>query len=209
MIFRFFDIHSGSIKVDGQDVRDVTLGSLRKFLGVVPQDLVLFNDTIFHNIHYGRLSATEEEVYDAAQRASIHDTIMNFPEKYSTLVGERGLKLSGGEKQRVALARAFLKAPSILLCDEATSALDSTTEAEILNALKSLANNRTSIFIAHRLTTAMQCDEIIVLENGKVVEQGPHEVLLSKAGRYAQLWAQQNSTIDALESAANAKLEAQ
>ncbi|KAG6570613.1 ABC transporter B family member 25, partial [Cucurbita argyrosperma subsp. sororia] len=207
LLFRFFDIHSGSIKIDGQDVRDVTLDSLRKFVGVVPQDLVLFNDTIFHNIHYGRLSATEEEVYDAAQRAAIHDTIMNFPDKYSTVVGERGLKLSGGEKQRVALARAFLKAPSILLCDEATSALDSTTEAEILNALKSLANNRTSIFIAHRLTTAMQCDEIIVLENGKVVEQGPHEVLLSKAGRYAQLWSQQNNTIDALDSAV--KLEAQ
>uniref|UniRef100_A0A5B7CC46 ABC transporter domain-containing protein n=1 Tax=Davidia involucrata TaxID=16924 RepID=A0A5B7CC46_DAVIN len=131
---------------------------------------------------------------------------MNFPEKYSTVVGERGLKLSGGEKQRVALARAFLKAPAIQLCDEATSALDSTTEAEILTALKSLANNRTSIFVAHRLTTAMQCDEIIVLENGKVVEQGPHEVLLSKAGRYAQLWNQQNNTADGVDTAI--KLEA-
>lgn len=194
LIFRFFDAHLGSIKIDGQDIREVTLESLRKAVGVVPQDTVLFNDTIFHNIHYGHLAATKEEVYDAARRAAIHDTIMNFPEKYSTVVGERGLKLSGGEKQRVALARAFLKAPAILLCDEATSALDSTTEAEILNALKSLAYDRTAIFIAHRLTTAMQCDEIIVLENGKVVEQGPHEVLLSKAGRYAQLWGQQNNT---------------
>lgn len=194
LLYRFFDAHSGAIRIDDQDIREVTVESLRKSIGVVPQDTVLFNDTIFHNIHYGRLSATEEEVYDAARRASIHDTIMNFPEKYSTVVGERGLKLSGGEKQRVALARAFLKAPSILLCDEATSALDSTTEAEILGALKSLAKNRTSIFIAHRLTTAMQCDEIIVLESGKVVEQGPHEVLLSKAGRYAQLWGQQNNT---------------
>eukprot|EP00268_Persea_americana_P051384 TRINITY_DN5675_c1_g1_i7.p1 TRINITY_DN5675_c1_g1~~TRINITY_DN5675_c1_g1_i7.p1 ORF type:complete len:305 (-),score=63.12 TRINITY_DN5675_c1_g1_i7:422-1336(-) len=194
LLYRFFDVHSGSIKIDDQDIRDVTLESLRKSIGVVPQDTVLFNDTIFHNIHYGRLTATEEEVYDAARRAAIHDTIMRFPEKYLTIVGERGLKLSGGEKQRVALARAFLKAPSILLCDEATSALDSTTEAEILNALKSLAKNRTSIFIAHRLTTAMQCDEIIVLESGKVVEQGPHEVLLSKAGRYAQLWGQQNNS---------------
>ncbi|PPD67455.1 hypothetical protein GOBAR_DD35664 [Gossypium barbadense] len=141
------------------------------------------------------------QVYEAAKRAAIHETIMNFPEKYSTVVGERGLKLSGGEKQRVALARAFLKAPAILLCDEATSALDSTTEAEILNALKSLANNRTSIFIAHRLTTAMQCDEIIVLENGKVVEQGPHDILLGKAGRYAQLWSQQNSSMDAIDTA--------
>ncbi|KAL8549090.1 hypothetical protein ACS0TY_008091 [Phlomoides rotata] len=206
LLFRFFDTHSGHIRIDGQDIRTVTLDSLRKFIGVVPQDTVLFNDTIFHNIHYGRLSATEDEVYDAARRASIHDTIMNFPEKYSTVVGERGLKLSGGEKQRVALARTFLKAPPILFCDEATSALDSTTEAEILNALKSLANNRTSIFIAHRLTTAMQCDEIIVLENGRVVEQGPHDVLLSKSGRYSQLWTQQNSTVDAIDAAI--KLEA-
>nr|XP_029124001.1 ABC transporter B family member 25, mitochondrial isoform X2 [Elaeis guineensis]XP_029124002.1 ABC transporter B family member 25, mitochondrial isoform X2 [Elaeis guineensis] len=207
LLYRFFDSDSGSIRIDGQDIREVTLESLRKCIGVVPQDTVLFNDTIFHNIHYGRLSATEEEVFEAARHAAIHDTIMNFPEKYSTIVGERGLKLSGGEKQRVSLARAFLKAPSILqyefievrtphmlynfedfrnylrnscllhyagsvlksniheahetflLCDEATSALDSTTEAEILNALKTLANNRTSIFIAHRLTTAMQCDE--------------------------------------------------
>ncbi|XP_019432494.1 PREDICTED: ABC transporter B family member 25, mitochondrial-like isoform X2 [Lupinus angustifolius] len=200
LLFRFFDPHSGSIKIDGQDIREVTLQSLRKSIGVVPQDTVLFNDTIFHNIHYGRLSATKEEVYEAAQHAAIHETIMNFPDKYSTVVGERGLKLSGGEKQRVALARAFLKAPAILLCDEATSALDSTTEAEILSAFKSLANNRTSIFIAHRLTTAMQCDEIIVLENGKVIEQGPHEVLLSNGGRYAQLWGQQNNTEDAIDT---------
>ncbi|CAK7323465.1 unnamed protein product [Dovyalis caffra] len=221
LLFRFFDTNSGNIRIDGQDIRDVTLDSLRWSVGVVPQDTVLFNDTIFHNIHYGCLSATKEEVYDAARRAAIHDTIMHFPDKYSTIVGERGLKLSGGEKQRVALARAFLKAAPILLCDEATSALDSTTEAEILNALKSLSNNRTSIFIAHRLTTAMQCDEvsmspaseylhslvtIIVLESGKVVEQGPHEVLLTKEGRYAQLWTQQNSTVDALDSAI--KLEA-
>ncbi|KAH9717055.1 ABC transporter B family member 25 [Citrus sinensis] len=201
LLFRSFDTHSGSIRIDGQDICEVTLESLRKSIGVVPQDTVLFNDTIFHNIRYGRLSATEEEVYDAARRAAIHDTIMNFPAKYSTVVGERGLKLSGGEKQRVALARAFLKAPPILLCDEATSALDSTTEAEILNALKSLANNRTSIFIAHRLTTAMQCDEIIVLENGKVIEQGSHDDLLTKAGRYAQLWGQQNNTVDAIDAA--------
>ncbi|KAL2317342.1 hypothetical protein Fmac_031218 [Flemingia macrophylla] len=201
LLFRFFDPHSGSIKIDDQDIRDVTLESLRKSIGVVPQDTVLFNDTIFHNIHYGRLSATKEEVHEAAKQAAIHDTIMNFPDKYSTVVGERGLKLSGGEKQRVALARAFLKAPAILLCDEATSALDSTTEADILSALKSVAHNRTSIFIAHRLTTAMQCDEIIVLENGKVIEQGPHEVLLSKAGRYAQLWGQQNNTVDAIDTA--------
>ncbi|XP_021751376.1 ABC transporter B family member 25, mitochondrial-like [Chenopodium quinoa] len=201
LLFRFFDPHTGHIRIDGQDISEVTLESLRKTIGVVPQDTVLFNDTIFHNIHYGCLTATAEEVYEAARRAAIHDTIMNFPEKYSTVVGERGLKLSGGEKQRVALARAFLKSPPILLCDEATSALDSTTEAEILSALRSLATNRTSIFIAHRLTTAMQCDEIVVLENGAVVEQGSHEVLLSKAGRYSQLWTQQNSTVDFVDSA--------
>uniref|UniRef100_A0A7N0VD58 Uncharacterized protein n=1 Tax=Kalanchoe fedtschenkoi TaxID=63787 RepID=A0A7N0VD58_KALFE len=195
LLFRFFDAHSGSIKIDGHDIKDVTLDSLRKSVGVVPQDTVLFNDTIFHNIHYGRLSATNEEVYDSAKRAAIHETILRFPDQYSTMVGERGLKLSGGEKQRVALARAFLKGPPILLCDEATSALDSTTEAEILSALKSLATNRTSVFVAHRLTTAMQCDEIIVLESGKVVEQGPHDILLSKGGRYAQLWRQQNNNI--------------
>lgn len=206
LLFRFFNTDSGNIRIDGQDIQKVTLESLRKSIGVVPQDTVLFNDTIYHNIRYGCLSATEEEVHDAARRAAIHDTIMKFPQKYSTIVGERGLKLSGGEKQRVALARAFLKAPAVLLCDEATSALDSTTEAEILSALKSLANNRTSIFIAHRLTTAMQCDEIIVLENGKVVEQGPHEVLLSRPGRYAQLWTQQSSTVDSLD--ASIKLEA-
>ncbi|KAH0906735.1 hypothetical protein HID58_038562 [Brassica napus] len=201
MLFRFYDTDSGTVRIDGQDIKEVRLDSLRSSIGVVPQDTVLFNDTIFHNIHYGRLSATEEEVYDAARRAAIHDTISNFPDKYSTVVGERGLKLSGGEKQRVALARAFLKSPAILLCDEATSALDSTTEAEILNALKALASNRTSIFIAHRLTTAMQCDEIVVLENGKVVEQGPHDVLLGKSGRYAQLWTQQNSTVDMIDAA--------
>jgi ABC transporter ATM len=201
MLFRFFDTDSGNIRIDGQDIKEVRLDSLRSSIGVVPQDTVLFNDTIFHNIHYGRLSATEEEVYEAARRAAIHETISNFPDKYSTIVGERGLKLSGGEKQRVALARTFLKSPAILLCDEATSALDSTTEAEILNALKALASNRTSIFIAHRLTTAMQCDEIVVLENGKVVEQGPHDELLGKSGRYAQLWTQQNSSVDMLDAA--------
>ncbi|XP_018469651.1 ABC transporter B family member 23, mitochondrial isoform X1 [Raphanus sativus] len=196
MIFRFFDTDSGHVKIDGQDIKEVRLDSLRSSIGVVPQDTVLFNDTIYHNIHYGNLSATEEEVYDAARRAAIHDTIMNFPEKYKTAVGERGLMLSGGEKQRVALARAFLKSPAILLCDEATSALDNKTEAEIMKTLRSLASNRTCVFIAHRLTTAMQCDEIIVMEKGKVVEKGTHEVLLEKSGRYAELWIQQNSKIE-------------
>ncbi|KAI3861368.1 hypothetical protein MKW98_000320 [Papaver atlanticum] len=199
LLYRFFDPINGAIRVDGQHIRNVTVGSLRKSIGIVPQDTVLFNDTIFHNICYGRLSASEEEVYDAARRAAIHDTIMKFPEQYKTMVGEHGLKV-------MALARAFLKAPAILLCDEATSALDSTTEAEILNALKSIAHNRTSIFIAHRLTTAMQCDEIIVLENGKVVEQGHYDALLLREGRYAQLWGQQNNAVD--ESDLTIKLEA-
>ncbi|KAG0585767.1 hypothetical protein M758_2G035900 [Ceratodon purpureus] len=194
LLYRFFDCDSGSVKVDGQDVRDLTLESLRKCIGVVPQDTVLFNDTIFYNIHYGRMTASKEEVIEAAKQAAIHDVIMRFPEQYETRVGERGLKLSGGEKQRVALARAFLKAPPVLLCDEATSALDSSTEGEILTSLRSLANDRTAIFIAHRLTTAMQCDEIVVLEEGRVVERGSHEVLLAMNGRYAQLWNQQNST---------------
>ncbi|CAH8322593.1 unnamed protein product [Eruca vesicaria subsp. sativa] len=196
MIFRFFDTDSGNVKIDGQDIKEVRLDSLRRCIGVVPQDTVLFNDTIYHNIHYGNLSATEEEVYEAARRAAIHDTIMNFPEKYKTAVGERGLMLSGGEKQRVALARAFLKSPAILLCDEATSALDNKTEAEIMKTLRSLASNRTCVFIAHRLTTAMQCDEIIVMEKGKVVEKGTHEDLLEKSGRYAKLWIQQNSKME-------------
>ncbi|KAL8258860.1 hypothetical protein R6Q59_026813 [Mikania micrantha] len=193
MIFRFFDTQSGTVRIDGQDIRKVTLESLRKHIGVVPQDTVLFNNTIFHNIQYGRLSANPEEVYDAARKAAIHDTIMKFPEKYSTLVGERGLKLSGGEKQRVALARAFLKAPSILLCDEATSALDSTTEAEILSALSPLPiTEQLSLLL---IDLQLPCS-IIVLEGGRVVEQGPHEVLLANGGRYALLWSQQNNTVD-------------
>ncbi|CAM6119974.1 unnamed protein product [Calypogeia fissa] len=194
LLFRFFDCQSGVVKIDGQDVKDVTIESLRKSIAVVPQDTVLFNDTIYYNIHYGNMSATEEEVYTAAKQAAIHDVVSRFPQGYRTQVGERGLKLSGGEKQRVALARAFLKAPPILLCDEATSALDSTTESEILGALKSLAQNRTAVFIAHRLTTAAQCDKVVVLENGVVIEHGPHDELLALGGRYAQLWGQQNST---------------
>ncbi|XP_024393647.1 ABC transporter B family member 25, mitochondrial isoform X2 [Physcomitrium patens] len=206
LLYRFFDCDSGSLKIDDQDVRDVTLDRLRSCMGVVPQDTVLFNDTIFYNIQYGRMTASKEEVIEAARQAAIHDVIMRFPDQYETRVGERGLKLSGGEKQRVALARAFLKASPILLCDEATSALDSSTEGEILASLRSLASNRTAIFIAHRLTTAMQCDEIVVLEEGRVVERGSHEVLLGNNGRYAQLWNQQNiidggSDVDKLNEA--------
>eukprot|EP00250_Pteridium_aquilinum_P006889 c16715_g1_i1 orf=215-2596(+) len=191
LIYRLYDTQSGTIKVGGQDIKQVSLESLRRSIAVVPQDTVLFNDSIYYNIQYGRLSATKEEVYDAARMAAIHNVILSFPRGYETQVGERGLKLSGGEKQRVALARAFLKGSPLMVCDEATSALDSTTEAEILSTFRSLTQNRTAIFIAHRLTTAMQCDEIIVLENGVIMEQGSHDVLLAKGGRYAQLWNQQ------------------
>ncbi|MCO5563649.1 hypothetical protein L7F22_017296 [Adiantum nelumboides] len=200
LLYRLYDCQSGAIKIDGQDIKKLTLESLRKSIAVVPQDTVLFNDTIFYNIHYGRLTATKEEVYDAARMAAIHNVILSFPKGYDTEVGERGLKLSGGEKQRVALARAFLKDSPLMVCDEATSALDSTTEAEILSTFRSLTKNRTSIFIAHRLTTAMQCDEIIVLENGGIIEHGSHDVLLAKGGRYAQLWNQQTMESEDLVS---------
>ncbi|CAI5462804.1 unnamed protein product [Closterium sp. Yama58-4] len=192
LLYRFFDVDSGSIKVDGQDIRQVTINSLRKSIGVVPQDTVLFNDSIMYNIRYGRPSATDEEVYEAARQAAIHEQILQFPKGYDTLVGERGLKISGGEKQRVALARTFLKGAPILLCDEATSALDSVTEGAILTALQSLARNRTSIFVAHRLTTAMQCDEIVVLDEGRIIERGNHASLLALNGTYADMWRQQN-----------------
>ncbi|CAI6008512.1 unnamed protein product [Closterium sp. NIES-65] len=192
LLYRFFDVDSGSITVDGQDIRQATINSLRKSIGVVPQDTVLFNDSIMYNIRYGRPSATDEEVYEAARQAAIHEQILEFPKGYDTMVGERGLKISGGEKQRVALARTFLKGAPILLCDEATSALDSVTEGAILTALQSLARNRTSIFVAHRLTTAMQCDEIVVLDEGHIVERGNHASLLALNGTYADMWRQQN-----------------
>ncbi|GJP30179.1 hypothetical protein CLOM_g22947 [Closterium sp. NIES-68] len=192
LLYRFFDVDSGTIKVDGQDIRKVTINSLRKSIGVVPQDTVLFNDSIMYNIRYGRPSATDEEVYEAARQAAIHEQILEFPKGYNTVVGERGLKISGGEKQRVALARTFLKGAPILLCDEATSALDSVTEGAILSALQSLARNRTSIFVAHRLTTAMQCDEIVVLDEGRIVERGNHASLLALNATYADMWRQQN-----------------
>lgn len=171
------------------------LNSLREAIGVVPQDLVLFNDTIGYNIRYGHLTADDEQVIDAARHASIHDQIMKqFPDKYDTLVGERGLKLSGGEKQRVALARAFLKHPPIVLLDEPTSALDSGTEKRVLNALFDLAKGRTCLLVAHRLSTAARCDQIVVLEGGRIVESGSHASLMKANGRYAELWGKQSHT---------------
>ena len=193
LLFRFYDVDGGQVLVGGQDVRDVKLDSLRRAVGEVPQDLVLFNDSIEYNIHYGRLDASREEVEAAAQHAAIHDQIMQFPEGYETVVGERGLKLSGGEKQRVALARAFLKQPSVALLDEPTSALDSKTEEAVLSALFDLARGRTCLIVAHRLSTAAQCDQIVVLEEGKVLEAGNHAALLAQGGKYAELWSKQQA----------------
>ena len=191
LLFRFYDVTGGAIFIDGQDVRDVTQNSLHQAIGVVPQDTVLFNDTIYYNIAYGREGATHSEIIRAAKDAQIHNFIMSLPKKYKSLVGERGLKLSGGEKQRVGIARALLKDPPILLLDEATSALDSKTEHEIQEALEQAARGRTVITIAHRLSTVLNAHQIIVLENGVVVETGTHGELLEQNGRYLDLWTHQ------------------
>ncbi len=191
LLFRFYDVLDGSVQIDGQDVRDVTQDSLHEAIGVVPQDTVLFNDSIRYNIAYGRADASEEDIIAAARAAQIHDFILSLPEGYDTMVGERGLKLSGGEKQRVGIARTLLKNPPILILDEATSALDSETEASIQGALKRAGEGRTVITIAHRLSTIADAHRIVVLENGQVVEEGTHDSLLSKHGRYATLWNRQ------------------
>ena len=193
LLFRFYDVTGGAVRIDGQDVRDVTQDSLHQAIGVVPQDTVLFNDTIYYNIAYGREFATRAEIIKAARDAQIHDFIMSLPEKYDTRVGERGLKLSGGEKQRVGIARTLLKDPPILLLDEATSALDSETEHEIQEALERAGQGRTVITIAHRLSTVSNADKILVLEKGVVVESGTHAELLEKNGRYLDLWTLQRS----------------
>jgi ATP-binding cassette subfamily B (MDR/TAP) protein 6 len=191
-LLRFYDIESGAIYVNGQDISKITLSSLRKAIGVVPQDMVLFNDTIRYNILYGDPEASLEQMEDAARRSKIHDRILSFPEGYDTLVGERGLRLSGGEKQRVAIARTILKNPSIVLLDEATSALDVSTEREIQSSLHSVTTGRTSISVAHRLTTIMNSDIILYIQDGNVMEQGTHEELLSKEnGFYRTMWFKQ------------------
>ena len=193
LLFRFYDVTGGAVLIDGQDVRDVTQDSLHRAIGVVPQDTVLFNDTIYFNIAYGREFATHDEIINAARDAQIHEFIMSLPDGYDTRVGERGLKLSGGEKQRVGIARTLLKDPPILLLDEATSALDSETEHEIQEALERAGQGRTVITIAHRLSTVSNADVILVLEKGVVVETGTHQELLDRNGRYLDLWTLQRS----------------
>ncbi|WP_319774148.1 ABC transporter ATP-binding protein/permease [Breoghania sp.] len=199
LIFRFYDVTSGSISIDGQDLRSVQQESVRAKIGMVPQDTVLFNDTIRYNIRYGRPSATDAEVVEAANRAQIADFIETLPQGFDTEVGERGLKLSGGEKQRVAIARTLLKAPPILILDEATSALDTHTEREIQSALDVVSRNRTTLVIAHRLSTVVNADMILVLEAGEVVERGTHAQLLAKNGLYASMWERQREASEAEE----------
>jgi ATP-binding cassette subfamily B protein len=191
LLFRFYDVTGGCVMLDGHDIRDVTQESLRAAIGVVPQDTVLFNDTIRYNIAYGRPGATQDAIEHAARLAQVHDFVMRLPEGYATRVGERGLKLSGGEKQRVAIARTILKDPRVLILDEATSALDTGTEQEIQSALRAAARHRTTITIAHRLSTVVDADEILVLDQGQVVERGTHAQLLLHDGVYARMWAMQ------------------
>ncbi|MBU6490331.1 MAG: ATP-binding cassette domain-containing protein, partial [Burkholderiales bacterium] len=194
LLFRFYDLDragGGAITVDGQDVRDVTQDSLRASIGIVPQDTVLFNDTIYYNIAYGRPTASRDEVIAAARAAHIHDFIEGLPKGYETPVGERGLKLSGGEKQRVAIARTLLKSPPILIFDEATSALDSRSERAIQHELDQIARGRTTLVIAHRLSTIVHAEQILVMDHGRIVERGTHAQLLEAGGAFAQMWALQ------------------
>ncbi|MBQ0132872.1 MAG: ABC transporter ATP-binding protein/permease, partial [Comamonas sp.] len=193
LLYRFYDVQGGRITIAGQDIRHVMQDSVRKAIGIVPQDTVLFNDTVGYNIAYGRAGATQAQVEAAAQAARIHDFIASTPQGYATKVGERGLKLSGGEKQRVAIARTLLKNPPIMIFDEATSALDSQTERAIQQELASAAEGKTTLVIAHRLSTVVDAHEILVMDAGRIIERGTHAALLAQGGRYAQMWALQQS----------------
>ncbi|KAL0883110.1 hypothetical protein ABMA27_016570 [Loxostege sticticalis] len=211
LLFRFYDVNEGAVLIDGQDVRTVTQASLRANIGVVPQDTVLFNNTVRYNIQYGRLDAPTADIISAAKNADIHDRILTFPDAYDTQVGERGLKLSGGEKQRIAIARTILKDPAIVLLDEATSALDTNTERNIQAALARVCANRTTLIIAHRLSTIIHADEILVLKDGEIIERGNHEALLAQGGFYASMWQQQlenRNSVDTAEGNNNNQREA-
>lgn len=191
LLFRLYDVQSGSITIDDQDISRVKQKSLRQVIGVVPQDTVLFNNDIRYNIRYGKVDATDEEVENAARAAELHEQILGFPKGYDTVVGERGLKLSGGEKQRVAIARSILKGPAIMLLDEATSALDTRTERNIQASLDLVCRNRTTLIVAHRLSTVVHADQILVIQEGEIVESGHHDELLEYGGIYASMWEQQ------------------
>jgi len=207
LLFRFYEADSGRILIDDQDISDVTQDSLRENIGIVPQDTVLFNQSIFHNIHYANQDASMDDVVHAARVANIHEFIKSLPDGYETIVGERGLKLSGGEKQRIAIARVILKNPRILVFDEATSSLDSRSEQSILSSLKEVAMKHTTLVIAHRLSTIIDADNILVLDKGSIVEQGTHQQLLAQEGLYAQLWQLQQEKREheiALETVADA-----
>jgi ATP-binding cassette subfamily B protein len=202
LLFRFYDPQRGTISIDGQDIKDVMQQSVHHAIGVVPQDTVLFNDSIYYNIAYGDVDAGQDDVKDAARRAQLGDFIAKLPDGYLTRVGERGLKLSGGEKQRVAIARVLLKNPEILIFDEATSSLDSRTEHEIQANLRQISAHRTTLIIAHRLSTVVEADEILVLDDGCIVERGPHEALLVRGGTYAAMWERQQRAAERLADVA-------
>jgi ATP-binding cassette subfamily B protein len=207
ILYRFYEIKAGRVTIDGQDIRDVTQDSVRAAIGIVPQDTVLFNDTIRYNIRYGRIGATDVEIEQAARLAQIEPFIRQLPDGFNAMVGERGLKLSGGEKQRVAIARTILKNPPILLLDEATSALDTHTEREIQAALREVSRNRTTLVIAHRLSTVVDADEILVLDHGQIVERGRHGELLAKGGAYAAMWNRQREAAAAREKLLEAEAD--